>query len=336
MYLHYFTHMGFKTFINAQKIMKKIVLFSAVMLFIGEAISQNVGIGNNNPLYKLDVTGRGRFRASSTNPNDGAGFWMDDYRNGNNVAFFGMADSIRMGMWGQLGANWKFRFDTKNGNISLGDVVNTGSSRLAISSAGSFISYYRSDEFMGSVYSTDSSLVYTAGYRFTPFCIIGQPCPSPTPAKDIIFNPPSLLIQSVPGNVGFFVNKPNADVHVAGDLLVGNTTSQPAAGYKLSVDGKIMCEELKVQLSTAWPDYVFEPGYQLPKIDALEQQVMQQKHLPGIPSAKDVQAANGIELGDLQKRMLEKMEELYRHVFTLNAENKALKARIEGLEQSRR
>ncbi|TAD86033.1 MAG: hypothetical protein EAY75_09705 [Bacteroidetes bacterium] len=313
--------------------MKTIFSLLILAFLAAEVIGQNVGIGNTNPAFRLDVTGRARIRASSTNPNDAAGFWMDDYRNGSNTAFFGMADSIRMGMWGQLGAGWKLRFDAKNGNLSFGDVVNTSTARVAISSTGSFVNYYRNTDFTGSVYSTDTSIIYTSAYGFTPICFIGSPCPAPTPAKDIIFNPPSFFLQSTQGSVGFFVNKPNADLHVSGNMLIGSAASQRAVGYSLSVDGKIMCEELKVQLSTAWPDYVFEPGYTLENLDVLERQVMQQKHLPGIPSAADVQASNGIALGDLQKRMLEKVEELYRHVFTLNAENKALKARLDQIEK---
>ncbi len=73
----------------------------------------------------------------------------------------------------------------------------------------------------------------------------------------------------------------------------------PATGYKVSIDGKVICEELKVQTSGSWPDYVFEKKYDLPSLENLEAKVMAQKHLPGIPSAAEVSAQKGIEVGDM-------------------------------------
>ena len=46
--------------------------------------------------------------------------------------------------------------------------------------------------------------------------------------------------------------------YFSGNVFIGSTTG--VNGYKLSVDGKMICEEVKVQLSTDWPDYVFEKG----------------------------------------------------------------------------
>ena len=121
-------------------------------------------------------------------------------------------------------------------------------------------------------------------------------------------------------------------MHIGGNVLIGTSTSELATGYKLSVDGKVICEELKVQTSGSWHDYVFEDGYNLPSLETVEAKVMSEKHLPGIPSAADVKAQQGIELGDMQKRMLEKMEEMYRYMFQMNNENKALKAEVSALK----
>ncbi|HSK13308.1 MAG TPA: hypothetical protein VK907_08835, partial [Phnomibacter sp.] len=126
-------------------------------------------------------------------------------------------------------------------------------------------------------------------------------------------------------------------ISIAGDNRVAiGAPPKFAAGYMLSVRGKIMCEELRVQLNAAWPDYVFEPGYNRPTLDQLESKVMLTKHLPGIPSAKEMEQNNGIEVGDMQKRLLEKLEELYLYVFELNKENKELKQRLDRLESPMR
>jgi len=145
----------------------------------------------------------------------------------------------------------------------------------------------------------------------------------------------SLVIDSS-GQLGIGTTSPKAPLHVTGNVVLGSTSIIPAVGYKLSVDGKIICEELKVQLSGDWPDYVFENNYNLPSLDLLEKQVMEQKHLPNIPSAADVEAAKGIVVGQMQNKLLEKVEELYRYVFQLNNENKAMKEEIKQLKGNKK
>jgi len=136
-------------------------------------------------------------------------------------------------------------------------------------------------------------------------------------------------------NVGIGTTTPTAQLHVTGTAVFGGIGLLPATGYKVSIDGKVICEELKVQLNTSWPDYVFNEGYLLPSLECLETLVRNNKHLPGIPSASDVKAQQGIELGDMQKRLLEKIEEVYLYLFQINKENKLLKAELTELKKMR-
>jgi hypothetical protein len=101
-------------------------------------------------------------------------------------------------------------------------------------------------------------------------------------------------------------------------------TSTPLYGYMLTVDGKVICEELKVQMSQDWPDYVFEPDYPLMPLAKLESYVTQQKHLPGIAPAAEVEK-NGMEVSHMQTKLLEKVEELTLYVIQLKKENDQLK-----------
>ncbi|MEO1086520.1 MAG: hypothetical protein AAFY88_19990, partial [Acidobacteriota bacterium] len=59
-----------------------------------------------------------------------------------------------------------------------------------------------------------------------------------------------------------------------------------------------------------FPDYVFAPDYELMSIDDLESFVTSNRHLPNVPSAADISAAGGINMTELQLRLLEKVEEL--------------------------
>ncbi len=101
------------------------------------------------------------------------------------------------------------------------------------------------------------------------------------------------------------------NVYVLNNLYLGDEGG--ATGYRLSVDGKIMCEELKVQNSTSWPDFVFSENYDLMSIKVLDQHIKEHQHLPGIPSAAQL-ADEGIMIGDMQKRMMQKIEELTLYI----------------------
>ena len=100
---------------------------------------------------------------------------------------------------------------------------------------------------------------------------------------------------------------------VTGNLQVGLNA---ASGYKVAVDGKVICEELVVQNSTAWPDYVFEPDYALRSLEDVSAFISAEGHLPGVPTAEEV-AANGIATGAMQAVMMEKIEELTMYVIAL-------------------
>jgi hypothetical protein len=103
------------------------------------------------------------------------------------------------------------------------------------------------------------------------------------------------------------------------------------AGYLLAVDGRIITEELRIQNSVNWPDYVFTDQYQLMSLDALKKSIQTHKHLPNIPSASEVED-QGILIGDMQKRMMEKIEELTLYILQLHETNKHQQAEIEDLK----
>jgi hypothetical protein len=113
-----------------------------------------------------------------------------------------------------------------------------------------------------------------------------------------------------------------------GDVLLGTTNEAAGAGYKLRVNGKIICTELRVQTIGSWPDYVFNPEYPLMPLHELGKYIATEKHLPNIPSAQEVSEQGGIDAGDMQKRLTEKVEELTLYILDLqNQVNELKKAR---------
>jgi len=107
-------------------------------------------------------------------------------------------------------------------------------------------------------------------------------------------------------------------------MQIGTNSALPA-GYKLGVGGKVICEELKVKLqSSVWPDYVFAADYKLASLKEVEKFIQQNKHLPNIPTASEIEK-NGLEIGDMQKRMMEKIEELTLYIIDLQKQLDILK-----------
>jgi len=99
----------------------------------------------------------------------------------------------------------------------------------------------------------------------------------------------------------------------------------------LAVDGKIIGEEMRIQNSNNWPDYVFAEEYDLMPLDELKQTIALQKHLPNIPPASVVEE-EGILIGDMQKRMMEKIEELTLYILDLHESIKIQQSEIARLQ----
>lgn len=114
-----------------------------------------------------------------------------------------------------------------------------------------------------------------------------------------------------------------------GAVQIGNATVP--LGYLVGINGKVICEELKIQDSGQWPDYVFSADYALRSFDELRSFIGAEKHLPGIPDAQTVER-EGIEIGEMQKGMMEKIEELTLYILQLEQRNGALEQRVQMLE----
>ncbi|SHI32434.1 hypothetical protein [Aquimarina spongiae] len=118
---------------------------------------------------------------------------------------------------------------------------------------------------------------------------------------------------------GQAVHTPELAITKNGMVGIGTTTPDS----KLAVNGNIHAKEVKVDL-IGWPDYVFENTYQLPTLDQIETHIKEKGHLQNIPSAQEV-AENGIELGEMNKKLLEKIEQLTLYTIQQQKEIEELK-----------
>jgi hypothetical protein len=92
--------------------------------------------------------------------------------------------------------------------------------------------------------------------------------------------------------------------------------------YKLEVNGTIKSNEIIVE--STWADYVFEKNYKLKSIEELDSYIKEHKHLPNVPPASDIEN-NGLKIGETNKAMMEKIEELTLYIIQLKKEIDQLK-----------
>ena len=111
---------------------------------------------------------------------------------------------------------------------------------------------------------------------------------------------------------GSIWDEDNGTAHYSGEVAIG-TTVVPS-GFKMAVNGKLIAEEVQVQLNGSWPDYVFLDYYDLLSLSELKEYIRKHGHLPKVPSAEEVRA-EGLSLGDMDKLLLEKVEELTLYLF---------------------
>lgn len=107
--------------------------------------------------------------------------------------------------------------------------------------------------------------------------------------------------------------------------------------HKLAVEGTIGAREIKVEAS-GWSDFVFKNNYELRTLEEVERHIAERGHLPEIPSEEEV-TENGINLGEMDAKLLMKIEELTLYMIEMNkqvqqlkSENQELKEKVNSLE----
>ncbi|WP_123848236.1 hypothetical protein [Chitinophaga lutea] len=125
-------------------------------------------------------------------------------------------------------------------------------------------------------------------------------------------------------------NEPVERMTIDAQGNVGIGKAAPA-NYKLAVEGTIGARRVKITQET-WADHVFDKSHQRPSLAALDQYITAHRHLPGIPTAAEVKE-NGVDVGDMQAKLLEKVEELTLYLIEERKRNDALEKRIRQLEK---
>mgnify|MGYP003582762675 CR=1 FL=1 len=314
----------------------------------------NVGIGTMNPNYKMHLNGGDLFVQSSSGVirfgYEGANEWQ--------MATTGAGADLRWYTTTDGGATIAPRhYFSQNGDVGIGGFSGSGKpiSRLDVVGAGTTSSTslfalrnasgdtllrMRDDGRMGigyngTTYGRTLNLGGTGINMYTPNNAFGGAI-YPTDTSLVLWSNSNannyLVLQPSWGNTGVGTYTPNAKFHVNGAMLIGSNNSRVANGYSLSVTGRIICTDITSLPTSSWPDYVFDKEYKIMPLDQLEASINKNKHLPNIPSAKEIET-NGIAIGEMSRKTMEKIEELTLYIIELNKKNIALAEKVEKLEQ---
>lgn len=163
-----------------------------------------------------------------------------------------------------------------------------------------------------------------ATIKVTEFCGYGPAC-----LKDLYFDAKNYIFKN--GNVGIGVEDPQAKLHVDGKILCSGEIEVADLNSNSINVNSLNAKDIQMDMHGA-ADYVFEDNYDLKSLSEVESYVNEHKHLPGMPSAAEMDA-NGVSVSKMSNLLLEKVEELTLHMIKLEKENAALKAKVESLSK---
>lgn len=330
----------------------------------------NVGIGYSDPIDKLHVHGNtfiyGNIRLGQQLEGVGPGnqlvfndhgnsdpIWMARYNVANNATELRMnigdegeqADKFAIGYTYWDGGTWvpKFTFQA-DGKMGIGtnspqttlDVNGTirasGTNAIALSSQSNLgISIQQANINNDFVNANNYLSIYAHNLHHTGTGWVRRNQYSSGWAT--VLNNGYYDIAFAPDNQAGAANEtvtPSSVFRITLDGNVGIGTTTPGV-YKLAVNGKVVAKEIKVKDGTPWPDYVFNKDYNLMSLASLEDFIQKNNHLPNIPSAQEVKENDGIELGAMNAKLLEKIEELTLYMIELKKENEATKEEVKKL-----
>lgn len=222
-----------------------------------------------------------------------------------------------------LGSNSGFNNVNGSSNIFIGyqsGYNESGSNKLYIENSSSALPLIYGD------FSTDK-----IGINSLPSSGVLTPNTNVTLTVGGMINSTGLMVNGalVSGDLSFWGRSGNyvsaltpADNVGIGVIL---TEAKNVHGYKLAVNGKIGAKEIQIENnSITWSDFVFNDDYKLLSLEELERYIKTHKHLPEIPTEKEVRE-NGILVSEMNAKLLQKIEELTLHLIELKKEVEVLK-----------
>lgn len=261
----------------------------------------NVGIGTNNPLYSLDI------RA------------FNYYGNG---IMYPPISPFNVEYIGRYGESFDALFVHWGGNVGMG--TKNPIEKLHVIGNAQINGFVKSQTGTGYIkmYSANSSYAHFITDRpkfyFNKKLIIDE---------GIISSYNEDLYLQTQGTTRLGISKSNGDVTLYGGNLIlrgGNSNTPGANEIKLKNDGSIRARRIDVDLAYI-ADYVFKEDYNLMPLPELKEFIEKHKHLPNVKSEKEFLEEGSYNLGEMNVKLLEKVEELTLYILDLQKQIDELK-----------
>ncbi len=291
-----------------------------------KGINGNVGIGETSPSAKLDVKGMSKVDNALV---------VDGIDSGNPSA---QPEQLRLSGYGILGNRGAMYISNENPdghiNFFVGGRHGHGSHMIIKGTNGN----------VGIGETSPSAKLDVKGMSKVDNALVvdgidsGNPSAQPEQLRlsgyGILGNRGAMYIsnENPDGHINFFVGGRHGYgshmiINKSGNVGIGETNPDS----KLSVNGKIHTKEVKVDL-VGWSDFVFYDDYKLPTLTEVETHIKEKGHLKDIPSAKEV-AKNGILLGEMDSKLLQKIEELTLYTIAQEKDLQSQKEEIDNLKK---
>ncbi len=308
--------------------------------------SGNVGIGTTSPGTKLHVSGLGAVRQRIEATDNG---YAELYLTSNNKTWSLSkrpgTEQDAFGVFHYNGTAWGSSLLSvlPIGNVGIG--TSTPTSKLQVLSNDAIGAALNSEvlitRFSTNVANSQSLDLKLRKYSTTDNAWWGNSLRLQRNIDDAVnscyidFGASEANLGSGSHELGFGVgNTEHMRISSGGNVGIGTT----APDAKLAVKGTVHAQEVKVDLSVPGPDYVFDNDYKLLSLEEIKTYIDKNKHLPEVPSAKEMEA-NGVNLGEMNMLLLKKIEELTLYLIEQNKrtaksekENGELKERVSQLE----
>ncbi|WP_281232410.1 hypothetical protein [Flavobacterium gelatinilyticum] len=175
---------------------------------------------------------------------------------------------------------------------------------------------------------------YSAAYHNWGFKFSGWTTSTGENMKSVAYQKDGVAINTdVLSDIQDYSPNMNETLHVNKLLIMGNNVGIGIANptNKLDVNGIIHSKEVKVDMN-GWSDFVFKKEYNLPTLEEVEKHINEKGHLKDIPSEEEV-LKNGISLGEMNTKLLQKIEEMTLYMIEMKKENELLKTNQKVLEK---
>jgi hypothetical protein len=273
--------------------MKSFKFFTTIFILVlcNNVFAQNIGVGQTTPTMKLEVKASDSAVLLLNNETSSGTFIKSSlfFKTGpsfsGGIATVGSSGFYRMGLY-------TYGSSSPSGLLERISITDAGNVGIGTTTPGATFSVLRGNAFDGT--ATFSGTTHTSHFNYSS-------------SEDTYIRG----------------GKDNSKVFMAdnpgGAVGIGTYTT---TGYKLAVGGNIRSKEVVVE--TGWADFVFAKDYKLPSLVEVEKYIKANNHLPEIPSAEEIQT-NGLKVGEVQTKMMQKIEELTLYIIEMKKEIEALK-----------